>query len=627
MKHLLSIFTISLFINYTFGQIIYHQDFSNGKGDMIIIDNDKRAPHSDVLEFAGAWVVTDSRSAGDPAAINNSFYTPVGKADDWLITPIIKGVNQKMGLSWTAQALNKNFPNGYEVLVSPTGGEKISDFTDLILVIDKENPTLTTRSVILEDYVGKDIRIAFRDNSNNKHLLLLDNILLTTIPDLDAEMKNVITDQYALINTETNIFYEVKNIGYNEISNFEVEVSDGVNTKQEKVNGAFISYGDTYQGLVSFNVASASKINVTAKIISINDVADPNPTNDVAIGYFQGVSKKINKKLVAEEATGTWCPWCTRGTVFMEKMKKDNPDNFIGIAVHNNDPMAVPIYDNGMKTLPRFSGYPSVAVNRQQIIDPEDMPKYMVDFTSREVAPFEINIRQTKANRKITINGDIVFYTTLPNADFNVVVAIVEDGITGTESGYNQANAYAGGQSGPMGGYESLPNPVPATKMIYNEVGRALPFGFKGKSGIIPSSINEGDVFSFSVDYSSPATEKLDNIHTVAFVIDNKTGQIINGAKTQSFAVNVEDIKELDHVSIYPNPTSNTSYINLNLNTLAEVSVKIHNNIGQLITSKDYGKLTGLQLLPVLTDHYISGIYYVQITVNGKLTTQKLVVE
>ncbi len=280
-----------------------------------------------------------------------------------------------------------------------------------------------------------------------------------------------------------------------------------------------------------------------------------------------------------------------------------------------------------MKTLPRFSGYPSVAVNRQQIIDPEYMPKYMVDFTSREVAPFEINIRQTKAYRKITINGDIVFYTTLPNADFNVVVAIVEDGITGTESGYNQANAYAGGQSGPMGGYESLPNPVPATKMIYNEVGRALPFGFKGKSGIIPSSINEGDVFSFSVDYSSPATEKLDNIHTVAFVIDNKTGQIINGAKTQSFAVNVEDIKELDHVSIYPNPTSNTSYINLNLNTLAEVSVKIHNNIGQLITSKDYGKLTGLQLLPVLTDHYISGIYYVQITVNGKLTTQKLVVE
>ena len=75
MKHFLLLITIVFCISNVSSQIIYQQDFSNGKGDMIIIDNDKRMPQEDVIEFAGAWVITDAKSAGDPAAINNSFYT------------------------------------------------------------------------------------------------------------------------------------------------------------------------------------------------------------------------------------------------------------------------------------------------------------------------------------------------------------------------------------------------------------------------------------------------------------------------------------------------------------------------------------------------------------------------
>jgi hypothetical protein len=255
------------------------------------------------------------------------------------------------------------------------------------------------------------------------------------------------------------------------------------------------------------------------------------------------------------------------------------------------------------------------------------MPNYMTTITSREVSPFEINVRQSKENRKITVSGDISFYTTLPESDFNVVVVIVEDDVRGTTSGYNQANAYAGGQNGQMFGFESLPNPVPASQMVYNEVARAIPFGFRGKAGIIPSSIKEGDMFPFSVEYTSPTSENINNIHSVAFVIDNKTGQIVNGSKTKSFAVATDDINELDQVTIYPNPTSNASYISLNLNVSADVSVNIQNNIGQSVASKSYGQLSGLQLLPIQLDNFASGIYFVQIMINGKMTTQKLIVE
>lgn len=83
----------------------------------------------------------------------------------------------------------------------------------------------------------------------------------------------------------------------------------------------------------------------------------------------------------------------------------------------------------------------------------------------------------------------------------------------------------------------------------------------------------------------------------------------------------------MDHVSIYPNPTSDASFINLNLNTLSEVSVNIQNNLGQSVASKEYGKLSGIQVLPVVTNNFASGLYHVQIVVNGKVTSQKLIVE
>ncbi|MBK9744247.1 MAG: T9SS type A sorting domain-containing protein [Saprospiraceae bacterium] len=120
---------------------------------------------------------------------------------------------------------------------------------------------------------------------------------------------------------------------------------------------------------------------------------------------------------------------------------------------------------------------------------------------------------------------------------------------------------------------------------------------------------------------------KIENLHSVLFLVNNTTGQIVNAAKTESFAVKVDDIAELDHVSLSPNPTSNTSYLNINLNTSSDVNVNISNNMGQIVASKNYGKLSGLQILPIVADNFSSGIYFVQILVNGKSTVQKLIVE
>lgn len=512
-------------------------------------------------------------------------------------------------------------------MISPTGGDKIADFTEVLVDIGGEKPSPTERYASLKDYIGKDIRIAFHDYSNDMLLLLVDDIVIQNLVDIDGQLDNVRSQTYVVKNDDVDINFSVTNKGYNKITSMVLEASDGVSTEDINLDNLDLAYSKTYDGVYSYKVTNITKNEITIKIKSVNGVADLNTANDLDSTVVFGVNKRINRKMLAEEATGTWCQWCPRGAVFMAKMKEDYPDDFIGIAVHNQDPMVVSAYDKGIADLPGFGGYPSVVINRQSIIDPEEMPDYFIERTSREVAPVEMSVEQSKVDRKITISGEIEFFSDINDGDFSVVVVVVEDGVKGNSAAYDQSNAYAAGSFGAMGGYESLPNPVPASQMVYNEVGRAIPFGFAGQNTIIPATIKADDSFLFSVNYTSPVTQKLANIHSVLFVVNNATGEIINAAKTESFAVNVDDITELDNVQLSPNPTNSNSYLDINLNALSEVSVNISNNIGQIVASKNYGKLAGFQSLPILTDYYNAGLYYIQLVVNGKATVQKLIVE
>ncbi|MFZ1516104.1 MAG: hypothetical protein WAT21_11930, partial [Saprospiraceae bacterium] len=54
-------------------------------------------------------------------------------------------------------------------------------------------------------------------------------------------------------------------------------------------------------------------------------------------------------------------------------MARTYPKHFIGIAVHNQDTMTVPVYDRGLTSFPGFPGFPSVVNNRKTISDPLEL--------------------------------------------------------------------------------------------------------------------------------------------------------------------------------------------------------------------------------------------------------------
>ncbi|MBK8112396.1 MAG: hypothetical protein IPK46_19805 [Saprospiraceae bacterium] len=55
--------------------------------------------------------------------------------------------------------------------------------------------------------------------------------------------------------------------------------------------------------------------------------------------------------------------------------------------------------------------------------------------------------------------------------------------------------------------------------------------------------------------------------------------------------------------------------------------MKIVNQMGQTVASRNYGELSGKQVLPVITQDFGTGLFFVQMQIGNKQETLKLMVK
>jgi hypothetical protein len=162
---------------------VLNEDFELGalRPGWTLQNVDMNAPDPTVGYVNDAWVVADNLEAGvNFAAYSTSWYAPAGQADDWLISPQITLGAGSM-LSWDGRAPDAAFADGYEVIVSTTGNA-VADFTDTpVFTVGSEAAAFTPHVVDLAaaGYADQDVYIAFRNNSNDDFLLLIDNVQVT----------------------------------------------------------------------------------------------------------------------------------------------------------------------------------------------------------------------------------------------------------------------------------------------------------------------------------------------------------------------------------------------------------------------------------------------------------------
>ncbi len=191
-----------------------------------------------------------------------------------------------------------------------------------------------------------------------------------------------------------------------------------------------------------------------------------------------------------------------------------------------------------------------------------------------------------------------------------------------------------------MGGFESLPNPVPAAQMVYDHVARAIAPSFTGAANSFPATVNTGETHTITATFIIPASWDETKIHIVGLLF-NPQGKIDNAGKatiTEAVAngfvagtdvtAGLSDLDQIDDlVQVYPNPATTTVSVSLQIKEQSEVSISVTDIAGKEISGKNYGQLNGASVITINTSNTPAGVYFVNVKMNNAVTQKKVIIQ
>ena len=188
---------------------------------------------------------------------------------------------------------------------------KLNDVT----VAKFANPNNTIASIdIYPNYVtGTETR-------GNGSTFYIDDISYDYLPfvkpNLDATLLLIGYKPQFLADLSAAGTMQVRNLGNTAITSLEVSYKLGNGATQvasfNNLNIASLGFQTIDLPAVKY-LAGQNELSV--EITKVNGVADDNTANNIKKSNLSGVVPAEFKKVVSEEATGTWCQWCPRGAV------------------------------------------------------------------------------------------------------------------------------------------------------------------------------------------------------------------------------------------------------------------------------------------------------------------------
>lgn len=235
-----------------------------------------------------------------------------------------------------------------------------------------------------------------------------------------------------------------------------------------------------------------------------------------------------SQKVFFEEGTGMWCGWCVRGIVAVREAYAKYPDNFVAVTIHSNDRLETDNYKVG--DVMSASGLPAGIINRTLNLDPnpQDVCTAVENSLAQQMeGALEVSNVYDSETNKVKIDASVWMNTFFSDGDYRLACLVMEDEVQ--HNGYEQSNAYAGGESGPMGGFENLPNPIPGSDIAFPDVARGALTDVKGEAGSVPSSMKAGEEAKWSGEFQLPANiVNYDKTKIIVALIDNRTKKVLN---------------------------------------------------------------------------------------------------
>ncbi len=447
-----------------------------------------------------------------------------------------------------------------------------------------------------------------------------------------AKLKSLTVDKYLIAPGSVFVEGVVQNLGANAITNMDIKYESNGTVYTYSLSSLNILSNTTYSFIhstpLSVSTAAAYPLKVWVDV-----TGDAFHADDTLNAVVTGLSFQPTKRVLMEEGTGTWCGWCPRGAVYTEQFDTVYAGSAIIVAVHNADPMADAVYDLGLGTL--ISGYPSGAVDRKDIdVDPTD---FGISYLNRinDVSPADVGVSAyfNTVSRQVDVVVSATFAAEL-TGNFRLNAVLVEDDVVGTTGAYNQVNYYSStSQNLPLVGaghnWQTDPNPVPFSSMVYQFVGRNIMGGFEGQIGSVPSTVINGTTYSYTFSTTIPVTWNENNMRVIGMLQDADLNTVLNvnrGAYGITTTVK-ELVADAFSMSVYPNPASQSTQLEVNLKNSSKYVIDMFDMLGKSVYSQQFNGSTGKNVFNIPLNGLNAGMYLVKVNVNGSVLTSRLIVK
>ncbi len=483
---------------------------------------------------------------------------------------------------------------------------------------------------------------------NNLATFWIDDVSFShtpfTLPAVNASAYYIDLGNVTIVGASNTPVVQIKNLGTTTITSFDLAVDYNGSQITETVTNVSIPSMGTYDVEMSAGIMISSNSNtITATVSNVNGLgADGHPADDSKTISFKPIVPAAGKMVIVEEATGTWCGWCPRGTVAMDFLARDYHGFAQGIAVHNGDPMVNAVYDGGIGAF--ISGYPSALVDRGTDIDPSAIWEDVNNNLTEAPTAFLVNgakIDSVTGDLHVSITAD---FKAAASSGWKLACVLTEDSVTGTASNYGQTNYYAGGGNGdlfaPDGtNWATLPATVPASQMMYHHVGRAISPSFTGEPKSFPAVVNANDVHTLNFWFPIDPSWNIENMHIAGMLIkpngqiDNGSGTTVAEAISNGFVsgTNVSITQILlgpdAKVRLFPNPTQ-SGYTNIQVNhNTSTIEISVMNMAGKEVFANTYTNRNSEDLIELNTQNWAEGVYIVNVKGEDFTESHRLIVE
>ena len=89
----------------------------------------------------------------------------------------------------------------------------------------------------------------------------------------------------------------------------------------------------------------------------------------------------------------------------------------------------------------------------------------------------------------------------------------------------------------------------------------------------------------------------------------------------------INEIESNSKLNIYPNPTNTNTTVSFSLSNESNVTINVTDLAGKIVYTNTLGTVNGAQNVTVNTENLTSGVYMVNVSINGTVSTEKLIVK